>query len=622
MKGLAVLNEVIKPKEQDIEDRTITRMGVLAAFVAVTFSILAIRLWFLQAVGSEYYKKMAEENRIRTVNINASRGIIFDRNRQPLAVDRLALTLTITPAYANDRALIKQLSKVLGMSVSDIKKQISSRKVDPLKPRVIKRDLSADTVAYIKEHQGEFPGVEIIDEPIRDYPNGSLASHILGYISEISESEIGQEDFKDYDLGDLIGKSGVEKQYESVLRGTKGIEFLEVNATNKPIRTLKREEPDPGNNLVLTIDKNIQESAERALAGAIENAKKQKYPNANAGAIVVMDPRNGELLAMASYPTYDPRLFSGGISTEQWAFLNNESNLYPLNNRALMSGYPTGSTFKVLTAIAGLRTGVITPNTTFFCKGRWTGFGGRWVKWCWKRSGHGRRNLASALTVSCDVYFYEVAYLLQRRGQEELQLWSRKLGLGSKTGIDLPGETPGRIPDKKWKRAFNKSWPENQAWFPGDTVNMAIGQGDVLVSPLQLAVVYSAIANRGKVYRPHVVKEILSTDNQMKTAHTSEVRQLDIPAADFDAIREGLKQVTSSPEGTAAGVFAGFPIPVAGKTGTSEVFGQDDYAFFAAYAPADEPKYVITVVIEQGGKGGQAAAPAARRILGDIYGLN
>ncbi len=285
-----------------------------------------------------------------------------------------------------------------------------------------------------------------------------------------------------------------------------------------------------------------------------------------------------------------------------------------------MSGYPTGSTFKVVTALAGLANGIVNPATTFICRGRWNGWGSGWTKWGWKRSGHGKVNLLRAITVSCDVYFYELSYRLYKKDNEALQFWARKLGLGSKTGIDLPGETKGRVPDKKWKKAFNKNWPENQTWFPGDTVNMAIGQGDVLLSPLQLAVVYSTIIKDGVSYQPHIVKQILTTDGKVVADISPKIKStISLPASYFEDIKAGLKKVTTSPEGTASRIFRGFPIPVAGKTGTSEVAGKDDFAFFAAYAPADNPKYVITVVVEQGGHGGSIAAPAARRILSDIY---
>jgi len=617
------MSNMLNSQKKEIEDATLVRIKILATLVAIMLSVLTVRLLFLQVIKGDSFKMMAEENRIRAINITAPRGKIYDRNHGLLINNRLAMALTIMPKSFKNKRLLKRLSKLLGMPVNEIDKQISSKRSNPLKPKVVKRDISNELVAYIKEHQDKFPGIEIISEPIRDYPNKNLAAHVLGYLGEISDKEIELSKNKDYDLGDLIGKSGVEKEYENILRGSKGIEYIEVDAANRPIRTIKREEPDPGNNLILTIDKKIQASAESALTNAIEHAKKGKFKHAAAGAIVVMDPNNGEILAMASRPSYDPEIFIGGISNKQWNDLNSKSSLYPLNNRALMSSYPTGSTFKVVTALAGLANGIINPVTTFVCAGRWNGWGNGWTKWGWKRSGHGKVNLTRALTVSCDVYFYELSYRMYKKDNEALQYWARKLGLGSRTGIDLPSETRGRVPDKKWKKAFNKSWPENQTWFPGDTVNMAIGQGDVLLSPLQLANVYSTIVKDGVDYQPHIVKQILTTDGKVAADISPKVKNtLQLPAGYFEDIKNGLKKVTTSPEGTASSVFRNFPIPVGGKTGTSEVAGKDDFAFFAAYAPADDPKYVIAVVVEQGGHGGSTAAPAVRQILGDIYNID
>ncbi len=615
------MDDVIKDKEQRIENRTIIRVDVLVAIVFIALAVIVVRLWYLQAINGEKYKVFAEENRIRSIPVRAPRGKILDRDRRPLAVNRLAFTMTLIPEKMDDEKLLKRISELLEIPIDVIEERIESKRVDPLMPRVIKRDVSPETVAYVKEHSDKFHGVEIIDDPIRDYPRGTLASHVLGYLSEISDEELENEE-PEYLLGDLIGKNGVENEYEDVLSGSKGVQLLEVNAGNVALRTLKKEEPDPGNDLVLTLDAEIQEVAERALQKGMDLAKKDGFKNARAGAIVVMDPNNGEILAMTSLPTYDPRIFSGGISEADWAVLNDENNLYPLNNRALMSSYPPGSTFKIVTSVAGLRTGVMSSRSRFTCSGGWTGWGKRWLKWCWKRSGHGSRNLEEALTVSCDSYFYDVSYLIHKRGKEELQLWSRKMGLGANTGIDLPGETGGRIPDKKWKAEFNKAWPENQTWFPGDTVNMAIGQGDLLISPLQLVSIYSIIANDGRIPRPHVVKEVITTDGMKAMAvETEEMVKIDVPASDFKAIERGLKKVTTVADGTAAGAFIGFPIPVAGKTGTSEVAGKDDYAFFAAYAPVDDPKYAISVVIEQGGHGGSVAGPAAREVFDYLFGI-
>ena len=604
----------------EISDSSHVRIRILLLMIVAVISVLLARLYVLQAVRGGDYKQMAEENRIRRIALSAPRGEIIDRNGEPLIKNRLAVTLTLDPDHARDKVLIERLSRLLGMPVEDIKRQVRSLKISPIEPRVIKRDVDPETIAYVEEHDNEFEGVELKVEAIRDYPNGSLGAHIVGYLGELSEDEMAKSEYAQYKLGDLVGKSGIELQYENILAGGKGTEFVEVNAAGRPVKVIDKKEPDPGNNVVLTIDKKIQASAEKALFDTIKRAKKTKYPKASAGAIVVMTTK-GEVLAMASYPTYDPRIFVGGISAAQWASLTDKKSEYPLSNRAIMSGYPPGSTFKVATAIAGLKTGVISTGTTVVCRGRWFGLGKKWGKWCWDRAGHGTQSLEGALRVSCDTFFYEVGHSLYRRGHEDLQDWARRLGFGSATGIDLPAEAEGRVPTAAWKKAWNKTWPENQVWFPGDTVNMAIGQGDLLVTPLQLADLYAAIANGGTIYRPHVVKAVIGLDGQkIYEATDKKNSEINLTPVQLAAVRRGLRRVVV--DGTAAGAFSGFKLSVSGKTGTAEVVGKDDYSGFVAYAPSESPQYVISAIIEQGGHGGTAAAPAVRQVLGDIYGIS
>lgn len=608
----------------EIDEKMIVRLRVLAAVALVLGGVILARLWFMQVVNGEVYAARAEKNRVRQISVDAPRGLILDRNGVAMVKNRLSLNLTVQPRYVGDHRLFSKLSGLLGMSPEDIRKQMNNSKLSPLEPRVVKRDLDMKTVSYVEEHQQELKGVAIQITAAREYPLDALAAHVLGYTGEISDLELtarSKAGVKGYALGDIVGKDGVEKTYEDVVRGSKGWENVEVNADNRPLRVLSRKNPVAGNDLILTIDQRVQRSTEQALQDGLARARKQKYVNAKAGAAVVIDPNNGEIIAMASYPTYQPGAFVGGVSTKTWQDLNNPAGGFPLTNRAVMSGYPPGSTFKVVTASAGLATGLITPAWTFFDRGAWTGLGGKWLKWCWKRSGHGTENLLGALRDSCDSYFYQVAANLYYRGQEELQQWARNYGLGGTTKIDLPGEYGGRVPDKKWKAAFNRSWPENRAWFPGDTVNMGIGQGDVLVTPLQLANVYAAIANGGTLYQPRVVKSIVSTSKKSSYDLPPVVtRKVGLSAEQFAAISNGLRQVIKS--GTGSGAFAGFPLEVAGKTGTSEVFGKDDFAFFVGYAPVDKPRYVIAVVIEQGGHGGSVAGPVVRQVLSDIYGLN
>lgn len=602
----------------DFSDQILNRVRILGIIVSLICSVLLLRLWIVQGLNGSKYLAEAEENRIKEIELAAPRGLIYDRNRRKLVKNRLAISLAIEPSAFKNQALLKRLSQTLNISLKEIKSLIASKKYTPLAPRVIKRDLTVETLSFIKEHQEEFKGVEIKEEAVREYPYGNLAAHVLGYVGEIADEELKNKNQAAYSATDLVGKDGVEKQYDDVLRGAKGREFVEVNAVGSIVRLIDKRQPEAGNSIVLSLDKDIQKDAEEAIAQALVRAKKNKYPRANAGAIVVMEPNSGAILALASYPTYNPSSFINGISTNEWAQLISTSANYPLTNRAIQSAYPPGSTFKVVTAIAGLNTGKISTASTVVCRGRWSGLGQKWAKWCWNKVGHGVVNLERALAVSCDSYFYEVGLRLDQKSHEELPSWARQLKLGEPTGVDLPGETGGRVPDPAWKKSFNKNWPENQPWFPGDTVNMAIGQGDVLVTPLQLARLYAAIANGGIFYQPFIVKEVIGTDGRPAyKAEPKEVGRLPLSSWQLAAIKRGLRRVVT--EGTARGAFVNFKTPVAGKTGTSEVVGKDDYAFFVAFAPYDNPQYVVAVVIEQGGHGGSTAAPAARHILANIF---
>ncbi len=601
----------------DLSEKTQLRVRVIAVAATVVLAVLLARLWMLQAVLGSEYKLMAEENRTREVSVDAQRGLILDRRGEPIVKNKTSIAVVIDPEKIDDTPGLRRLAKTLDMSVSLIKERMASERDDPLKPRVIKRDVRAETIAYIEENQGDFPGVDLKVESIRDYVKGSLAAHVIGYLGELSSEERKDPDYAHYELGDLVGKSGVERVYEGVLSGTKGTEFVEVNAAGQSMRTVGSSNPDPGNDIVLTIDRRIQESAERALESMIKETQKTKFKNAKAGAIVVMEPR-GEILALASYPSYNPEVFTGGISNDQWAYLNDEKNEFPLNNRTIMSAYPPGSTFKVVTSVAGFKTEVMNTGTTVFCSGLWTGLGERWAKRCWERSGHGLNAIVGALEVSCDVFFYDIGYRLDRLGREDLQTWSRNLGFGARTGIDLTSEVEGRVPTAAWKKEWNKNYPEYQTWFPGDTVNMAIGQGDMLATPLQVASVYAGIVTGGEIYRPHVVKSVVGLNGRaIKEIEPEVIKKFELSDEQMGAIRTGLRRVVT--DGTARAAFSGFSTPVSGKTGTSEVKGKDDFAFFVAYAPSDDPKYIVSVVIEQGGHGGSAAAPAARKVFEDVF---
>jgi len=332
----------------------------------------------------------------------------------------------------------------------------------------------------------------------------------------------------------------------------------------------------------------------------------------------VLEVKTGAVVAMASAPTYDPSIFLGGVSDAEWAMLNKKSSEYPLNNRAIMAAYAPASTFKAIVAMAGLQTKLITPSTVFNCPGFWTGMGKQWGKWCWLHSGHGNVSLYKAIGQSCDGYFYGVGKKFYDAKGEKLQDFARTMGLGAKMGIDLSGEVSGRVPDIAWKKAYNKNYPEYQQWLPGDTVNMSIGQGDLLVTPLQLASAYATLANGGIVVRPHVLAAVLAPDGSPSVvASVTVISDPQLSATNLATLRRALVGVTTT--GTGRGSFVGFPVSVAGKTGTAQVNGKDDYALFACYAPAAAPKYAIAVIIEQGGHGGSVAAPAARQIMSKLF---
>ncbi|MFQ5574261.1 MAG: penicillin-binding transpeptidase domain-containing protein, partial [Terriglobia bacterium] len=391
---------------------------------------------------------------------------------------------------------------------------------------------------------------------------------------------------------------------------------VEVDAVGRQLRVLREKEPQPGRNLVLTVDTNIQAAAERAVARGIRAARREGNYGSRAGAAVVMDVRNGEVLALASVPTFDPRQFIGGISEKEWKKLN-AANLHPLSNRATNGLYPPGSTFKVVTGIAALETGLASMGSNFYCSGSWNKLGDRWSKACWNKSGHRGVTLAQGLVVSCDSVFYDLGLRLHQSGGS-FQDWARRFGLGKKTGIDLPAEAVGRVPDAEWKKNWNRNRPKiEQRWYGGDTVNMAIGQGDMLTTPLQMASVYASIANGGQVVRPHLLKEVLTAKGNLEKTVEPELKSLGVPADKVLAVQDSLRNVVRV--GTARDAFAGFPVATSGKTGTAEVKGKGDFAWFVGYAPSENPKYAVSVVIEEGGHGGAIAAPVVRNILDAIF---
>lgn len=596
------------------------RFAALGIVVLIVLGTLAARLWSIQVVNAGGFTTAAEANRIREVSLPAARGRILDVKGRPLVTNRPVMAVTAQATAAQDTTLVARLSTTIGVPSDEILKRLASYKQQRLAPRVLKLDVSIETASFLVEHSSDFPGVTVEESAVREYPGGSLAAHVLGYTGEISETQLEAASLPDARVGDVVGKSGVEAYYDKVLLGEKGFRRFEVDNQGRVRSVLAEGAPRAGKDIRLTIDRDVQKVAEKSLVDAIAEAHRQGYTKSRAGAAVVLDVKTGAVVAMASAPTYDPAIFLGGITDAAWDRLNAKSSEYPLNNRAIMAAYAPASTFKAVVAAAGLKAGLINPSTTFDCPGFWTGMGKQWGKWCWQHSGHGAVALNRGIGQSCDSYFYEVGKRFYEAKGEKLQDFARSMGLGSKLGIDLGGEVSGRVPDAAWKKAYNKNYPEYQQWLPGDTVNMSIGQGDMLVTPLQLASAYAALGNGGIAVRPHVLDAVLGPDG-VASVETSRVVASDphLSAANLSVLRRALVGVTTT--GTGRGPFRGFPVSVAGKTGTAQVNGKDDYALFACYAPASAPRYAVVVIIEQGGHGGSVAAPAARQIMSKLFGV-
>lgn len=592
------------------------RVGALGAVAVLLFAVLIFRIWFLQILSGDRYVAMAEDNRMRYIPEEAQRGIIYDRNKQPLVENRAGLAVTVFPAAMKDpQQELAALSQVIGVPVEEIQKQLDLHKEDTYRSVVVKKDITPEMKSYLIERIPlYFPGVDINKFPLRSYPLGDEAAHLLGHVGQIDEQELQRPEFEGYRAGDEIGKDGVEFQFDRYLKGTDGGREVEVDATGRPKREIRSIKAQPGNNVVLTIDNRLQKATEDALANGINLAHQKKYP-ADGGAAIAMNPKTGEIYAMASYPKYDPTVWVGGMSNDTYMELTAEGGGDPLLNRAIAGQYPPGSTFKSVTAIAGLQEGMISQLTNFTCTGVWDVLSQPFK--CW--GVHGDVELRKAIIQSCDTYFYNVGYRFYQSDNLGIQKWARMMGLGAETGMDLPGEAVGRVPDPEWKQRVGET-EIDKMWMPGNSVNLAIGQGDMLTTPLQMASVYSTVANGGRIVRPHVGlrAEDQVTGNTIANLEPEATTPLPISMENLKAVQEGLVGATA--QGTTVGdTFVGFPIPLAGKTGTAQVAGKADYAWYAAYAPANDPQIVVVVLIEQGGSGGNVAAPTVRKILESYF---
>lgn len=580
------------------------RVIPLSIVVAAVFFILLSRLWYLQLIQGHKLTEMSENNRLRFVPVAASRGTILDRNGKVLVSNMPSFSVAVVPQDVKDRpALVAELTRVLGITPGEIDtKWEKFRWRAKYYPIVIASSISRDQLEYLEENRLRLPGVAVEMKPIRNYASGKLAAHLLGYIGEISEDELNRKEFVEYNSGDYVGKSGVERSWEGELHGDDGGKQIEVDARGRYLRTITETESTIGNSVMLTIDAELQKQAESVFGD-------------KAGAAVVLEINTGEVLAFASNPTFDPALFAGRMPADQWqSYLDDKRN--PLENKALKGQYPPGSTFKIITALAGLEEGLIDEHTTVTCSGSYKM--GEDTFRCWDKKGHGQVNLKRALRESCDVYFYQLG---EKLGVDKIALYARKFALGAPLKIGLDNEKAGNVPDSVWKK---KKY--GKPWYRGETLPVSIGQGYTLMTPIQLAAMTAATASNGTMYRPHLVKKIVDRDGKLIKEFKPEIAaSIPLKPSSYRAVKEGLLAVVNEPRGTGAAARL-YEVKVAGKTGTSQVVKQRekkgnipyqyrDHALFVAFAPYDAPEVAVAVVIEHGEHGGAAAAPIAGAIL-------
>ncbi len=570
--------------------KTIT---VLAYISMAVFAVFLLRLWQLQILKGSYYRKQSEKNRVRVFKIPAPRGIIFDRNGIPLVKNAPYFIASLIPGLSKKGLDLSGLSKLLDTSVEDLSEKMAKRKKHVLEPIRLKEGLSFAQVARIEARRSDFPGLVVETEITRAYPFGSTGAHLIGYLSLPTEAQLRKGLFAGTPRGTFVGQWGVEALYDKRLKGVPGKRFIEVDALGRQLRTLKIVPPQKGEDLTLSVDIRTQKAAEEAFKG-------------KAGALMALDPRSGEVLALVSLPSFDPNLFVRGISQKQWRRLQKHPG-HPFLNRVFQSQYPPGSIFKIVTAIAALEEGVVDENFSVDCTGAI--HVGIWKFSCWKGQGHGKTALRKAIVESCDIYFYEIGRLL---GMDRIAKYANALGLGIAPGVNLSAERKGLIPTTSWKLR-EKGIP----WYLGETFNAAIGQGYVSTTPAQAALMIAAIANGGNVYRPELLKDQPGPEP---------IAKLSLSPKTLRIIRDSLVGVVEDRKGT-GGTVRSEIVRIAGKTGTAQVIKipeeakkklankYRDHAWFVAYAPVKKPSIAVSVFVEHGGHGGETAGPIVKATI-------
>jgi penicillin-binding protein 2 len=633
-----------------VNEATRVRLSVVGVIVLALFSTLLARLWFLQIASGSDFAEAAEDNRFRVIEEPAQRGRILDRNGVPIVDNTLLDTVKIERGLEDEEraTTVENLSGLTGVPETLIDARIDDPKISPFAPVPMTFPLDRKQLIYIEEHPTEFPGVEAVRLPVREYPHGTMAAHVLGYVGEVSEEQLEYLEPQGYKAGDRIGKGGIEQTFESVLHGTPYRKTVEIDSQGRVVRTVDVQRAEAGADVHTTLDVDIQRVAEESLRQGIDGAHgfvntevedHLEYMNAPGGAAVVLDASTGGVVAMASFPSYDPVDLANGISPEEWEELNG-GKARPFVNRATQGQYAPGSTFKLITALAGRETGLLEPGYTWADDGCIDLSDG--TQRCNAgKIAHGAVDLRRALTVSSDTFFYVVGLNLWSNyydaGDEEtgeaIQRVARRYGFGSPTGFAISGEESGRVPDDNFKEDFNADNPDpvTRLWLPGDNISLATGQGDLLVTPLQLANAYAAFANDGTLWAPQIATEVQEPGGDtISEIEPKSIRKIDIDPETRTEILDGLKGAVGPGEGTASAAFADIPYgEVAGKTGTAEVGSTEnpkgDTSVFVGITPPETlspetPQYVVAVLVEEAGFGASVAAPIARRIIDALRG--
>ncbi|MBE6472225.1 MAG: penicillin-binding protein 2 [Coriobacteriaceae bacterium] len=611
-------SEIVRPR--------FVAVGVLAAAV---FGSLTAKLWSMQVLAASEYENEAIKNKYATIATPAPRGLVFDADGVQLVKNRTALTVLADASVANDHDVVQRLSTVLGIPFNIVKSRIQDTSSGAQSQRVVSSDARQRDVAFIAEHSDAFSGVTVQERTVRDYPYGALASHVLGYTGTVSDDELQTvPENRQIELGDTVGKSGIEAFYDGLLAGDHGQRRVVVDSQGRVVEVESETAATRGNDIYLTIKAPVQYVAEQELAGLIAPTGIIGKGKGVGGAVVAMDVTDGSILALASYPTFDPSKFTGGISQDIWDLYSTAESYYPLLNRAVSGTYPAASTYKAYTGLAGLKYGFATADKMFNCAGSWDGFHTGDVQNCWNLNGHGPIDLHWGIRVSCDVVFYEIAKQFYDAGKSQggsisdtaLQEEIAMFGFGRETGIDLLGEEAGRIPTPEWKAQHWSDVPTEAQWYGGDLTNLVIGQGDCLITPLQNAVGYGAVAT-GMLMKPHLLKEARNSLGEPVIKVESEVtNKPDVSEDNYKYVREALKLIASDTDKVVAALedYGIDATTVSSKTGTGEVAGKGDVAWYVCFYPQDKPKYVVSTCIEQGGGGGDVAGPVGAHVLGAI----